>query len=82
MLLRKGVEITLKIAFVACIIFILVELKWLIQDQVFDRQEMDTMMEKVVLVGKRVLAQGSQNGAIIVDHVRKSELWQTIFDLE
>ena len=37
LLVRKGVELTLKIAFLACIVLVLVELKWLIQDQVFDR---------------------------------------------
>lgn len=78
--MRKGVEITLKIAFVSCIFFILVELKWLVQDQVFDRQEVDTLMEKAVLVGKKVLSQGTSNGAILVEELRQSELWNALFD--
>ena len=32
MLARKGVEIVLKITFCACIVLVLVELKWLVAD--------------------------------------------------
>ena len=56
LLMRKGIELALKIAFVASIIFVLVELKWLVQDHVFDRQDLDTFMEKGVYIGKRVIA--------------------------
>ena len=56
LLMRKGIELALKIAFVTSIIFVLVELKWLVQDHVFDRQDLDTLMEKGVYIGKRILA--------------------------
>lgn len=80
LLMRKGVELALKVIFIGCILLVLVELKWLVQDQVFDRQDMDTLLEKGVSVGKRIMAQGSVNGAIMVETVRNSELWQAIFD--
>ena len=78
--MRKGVELALKIIFVACLVLVLVELKWLIQDQVFDRQELDSYLEKGVALGKRILAQGTTNGAIMVEHIRSSETWSTLFD--
>lgn len=78
--MRKGVELALKIIFIGCILLVLVELKWLVQEQVFDRQDMDTLLEKGVSVGKRIMAQSSINGAIMVDTVRNSEIWQAVFD--
>eukprot|EP00354_Favella_ehrenbergii_P007347 CAMPEP_0170465794 /NCGR_PEP_ID=MMETSP0123-20130129/9999_1 /TAXON_ID=182087 /ORGANISM="Favella ehrenbergii, Strain Fehren 1" /LENGTH=93 /DNA_ID=CAMNT_0010731769 /DNA_START=248 /DNA_END=529 /DNA_ORIENTATION=+ len=56
LLMRKGVELALKVALIGCIVLVLVELKWIVQDQVFDRQELDSVLEKGVDVGKRVLA--------------------------
>lgn len=54
--MKKGVEIALKIVFVICIVLVLIEFKWLMQDQIFDRQDMDSYLEKGVNMGKRVLA--------------------------
>ena len=55
LLMRKGVELALKVLFIACLVLVLVELKWVVQDMVYDRQEMDSYLEKGVMVGKRVL---------------------------
>ena len=80
LLLRKGTEIALKAIFIGCIILVLFELKWLVQDQVFDRQEIDSYLEKGIIIGKKILAQGSANGAIMIAQLRESQLWQSIFD--
>ena len=45
LLMRKGIELALKVLFIGCLILVLVELKWIVQDQVFDRQEMDSKLE-------------------------------------
>lgn len=80
MLMRKGIELALKVVFIGCIIMVLIEIKWLVQDQVFDRQDVDSLVEKGLVVGKRVATQASINGATMLDQLRQSEVWKSIFE--
>ncbi len=79
-MMRKGIELALKVAFIACLVMVLVEIKWLVQDQVFDRQEVDSMVEKGIVVGKRVIAQASVNGATMLEQLKQSEAWKSLFE--
>lgn len=79
-MMRKGIELALKVAFIACLVMVLVEIKWLVQDQVFDRQDVDSMVEKGIVVGKRVIAQASVNGATMLDQLKQSEAWKSLFE--
>ena len=71
--MRKGTELALKIVLGACIVLVLVEIWWIVQDSVFDRQEMEYTFEKSVNVGKRVLAQASVNARRFVEAAKNSE---------
>ena len=74
-MMKKGVELTLKLVFAGCIVLILIELKWIMQEQLFDGQAIDSYLEKGVTVGKKVLAQGAANGFILAREMKSTELW-------
>ena len=82
LVMRKGLELGLKVLLIIAIVFVLVELKWLVQDQVFDRQDIDSYLEKAHVVGKKVANQGAINAQIMLSSLRESELWKAITDKE
>ena len=45
LVMQKSIEVVLKITFIACIVLVLVEIKWLVADQVFDHQVVDSYLE-------------------------------------
>ena len=58
LILKKSLELGMKIFFAGLIVLVLFELKWLVQEQVFNSELAynNTVVEKFVHVGKRVIA--------------------------
>lgn len=58
LILKKSLELGMKIFFAGLIVLVLFELKWLVQEQVFNSELAynNTVVEKFVYVGKRVIA--------------------------
>ena len=66
---------TLKIMFVCLMVTLLIELKWLISEHVFDRKGNDTALEVAVDFSQRVISHGTRNAYMLVNKLRGTEIW-------
>ena len=82
LMLKKSLELGLKIFLIGIVLLILFEFKWLVQENLFDSELTynGTFVEKFVHVGKSVIKQGTQNGAELVKNVVASEVVKGIFE--